>query len=186
MKVNLTTYSPSFERATGVANEDADSYLQRLVSEPCGTDGLTFSTKSGNSSAKSLAHAGKLVVSSLTREVNDRNKRNAFEARYPNQSELIEYDQEVAERYKAFTDFTRTTEEIEVCNLLNSERKIPADTRDKCAKHVAAIGGYTALLTQDVAEKFASFALNYWISKNPILRLRIEQSVDRPKSEKSA
>jgi hypothetical protein len=120
-----------------------------------------------------------MVASSLARDVNDKNKRAAFAARFPKDVDLIEYDNEVRERFKAFTEYTKTNEEVEICGLLNSDRSISADIRDKVAKHVAAIGNYSALLTPAVSEKFASFALNYWISKNPVLKLRIEQSVDR-------
>lgn len=178
MKVNLTAYSPSFAQSS-VQNQDVDELLEKAITEPCGTDALSFSEKSGNSSAKSLSHAGKTIASSLKREVDNRNKLEAFAKRFPKDAELIPYDTEVAERYKAFTDYTRTSEEVEICNLLNSERTIPVDIRDKVAKQVAAIIGFNGYLSNDIAEKMTLFALNYWIAKNPVLRERIELSVDR-------
>lgn len=162
-------YSPSFERGS-VQQQDADEYLKSLVETPCGSDGLTFSSKSNNSSAKSLAHAGKMIPSSLVRSQNELNKAEAFATRFPDEADLVGFDEAIDAKYKDFKDFNKSNEVVEAVNLVRGVKMISLELRNKTAKHVASIGGYSAYLTDDVAEKFAQFAFNYWVSKNPELR----------------
>jgi hypothetical protein len=178
--MKLTNYQPTFEAPSGVQNEDADAYLDRLVSTPCGSDGLTFSSKSNNSSAKSLAHAGKMVPSSLVKTKNESLKRKAFAERYPQDAELIGYDDEVDARFKEFTEYDRTNEVAETVQFMNQGRAIPMDVSDRVAKHVASIGGYSGYLTSEIKQKFTTFAFNYWLSKNPELQDTIIAGLDNP------
>lgn len=173
MKFELELDVKFDQKAESVQNEDANAYLERLTSTPCGSDGLTFSSKSNNSSAKSLSHAGKMLAMSLVKSENDLRKAEAFDQRYPGKGELVGKDREVDELYKEFKDYTRTNEVREVTKFINECRSFDSQVRDRVAKHVAQIGGYNGILTNETATVFAKFAFNYWVNKNPELRAEI-------------
>lgn len=173
----LSSYSPTFA-SSGVANEDADAVLERIISEPCGTDAVTYSEKSNNTTAKSFAGAGRSIVSAIANEENKRRKIAAFNQRFPKDQGLLGYDDEVDARFKEFKDYTRTSDVAETRAILNCEKGIPLEVRNKAAKQVATIGNYTGILTDDVAEKFAKAAFNYFIVKNPLFHAAVLAGVD--------
>lgn len=174
---NLSDYSPSFA-SSGVANEDTDDVLNRIISEPCGTDAVTFSEKSSNTRAISFAGAGRGIVSAIVNEENKRRKIAAFYERFPKDAGLIGYDDEVDARFKEFKHFTRTNDLRESVKLVNCKKNIPLEVRNKAAKQVASIGDYTGLLTDDVADKFAKAAFNYFLQKNPMFLSAVRAKAD--------
>lgn len=182
----LDSYSPNFA-SSGVANEDADAVLNRIISEPCGTDAVTFSQKSGNTTAKSFAGAGRSIVSAIVNEENKKRKLEAFYKQFPKDAGLIGYDDEVDARFKDFKDYTRTSDLAETALIINCVKGIPLEVRNKAAKQVAVIGNYTGLLTDDVAEKFAKASFNYFLVKNPLFQAAVLAKVDQfePDDEES-
>lgn len=173
----LSSYSPSFA-SSGVSNEDADTVLERIISEPCGTDAVTFSEKSGNTRALSFAAAGKGIVSAISSAENKKRKLDAFYKRFPKDAGLVGYDDEVDARFKDFNEYTKTNDVRETVLILNCEKGIPLEIRNKAAKNVATIGNYTGLLTDDVADKFAQASFNYFLQKNPVFHATVLANTD--------
>jgi len=179
---SLSGYSPTFA-SSGVANEDADDVLNRIITEPCGTDAVTYSEKSSNTRALSFAAAGRGIVSAIVNEENKRRKVEAFYQRFPKDAGLIGYDDEVDARFKEFKVFVRTNDVRETVLILNCEKGIPPEVRNKAAKQVAIIGNYTGLLTDDVAEKFAKASFNYFLLKNPLFQAAVLAKADQHPTE---
>lgn len=176
--MKISNYVPSFAEHAGIQDEDADAYLERITTVPCGTDNVLANEKTGRTSAKSLAGAGQLIGSYFVNQTNKANKLAAFAKRFPSDVELIGYDEEVNERFKAFTSYEKSNETSEIIRWMNTGMHVPNELRDRVAKNVAQVGGFSGYPTDAIKEKFCAFAFNYWFSKNSDLQERILAGVD--------